>query len=111
MNADIGITGTNAEVALGQWEFQVLGSGIRAGDDLWMARYILQRIAEMKGVSINFHPKPQKVIGMVLVCTQTFLINRCELLEDSMYLKRYVKCWALSIKRLLRLMVRLMTRD
>ena len=59
MNADIGITGTNAEVALGQWEFQVLGSGIRAGDDLWMARYILQRIAEMKGVSINFAPKPQ----------------------------------------------------
>ena len=60
MNADIGITGTNAEVALGQWEFQVLGAGIRAGDDLWMARYILQRIAEMKGVSINFAPKPQK---------------------------------------------------
>ena len=60
MNAGIGITGTNAEVALGQWEFQVLGSGIRAGDDLWMARYILQRIAEMKGVSINFQPKPQK---------------------------------------------------
>jgi len=59
MNAGIGITGTNAEVALGQWEFQVLGSGIRAGDDLWMARYILQRIAEMKGVSINFEPKPQ----------------------------------------------------
>ena len=60
MNADIGITGTNAEVALGQWEFQVLGSGIRAGDDLWMARYILQRIAEKHGVVINFAPKPQK---------------------------------------------------
>jgi glutamine synthetase len=60
MNAGIGITGTNAEVALGQWEYQVLGAGIRAGDDLWMSRYILQRIAEMKGVSINFHPKPQK---------------------------------------------------
>jgi glutamine synthetase len=59
MNADIGITGTNAEVALGQWEFQVLGSGIRAGDDLWMARYILQRVAEKQGISINFHPKPQ----------------------------------------------------
>ena len=59
MNANIGITGTNAEVALGQWEFQVLGSGIRAGDDLWMARYILQRIAEMKGVSIDLAPKPQ----------------------------------------------------
>ena len=59
MNAGIGITGTNAEVALGQWEFQVLGKGIGAGDDLWMARYILQRIAEMKGVSINYAPKPQ----------------------------------------------------
>ena len=59
MNAGIGITGTNAEVALGQWEFQVLGSGIRAGDDLWMARYILQRIAERHGVSIDFRPKPQ----------------------------------------------------
>ena len=46
MNANIGITGTNAEVALGQWEFQVLGRGIKAGDDLWMARYILIKIPE-----------------------------------------------------------------
>ena len=60
MNAGIGITGTNAEVALGQWEFQILGHGIGAGDDLWMARYILQRIAEKHGVTINFDPKPQK---------------------------------------------------
>ena len=59
MNADIGITGTNAEVALGQWEYQVLGSGIRAGDDLWMSRYILCKIAEKHGVSINWAPKPQ----------------------------------------------------
>jgi glutamine synthetase len=59
MNAGIGITGTNAEVALGQWEYQVLGSGIRAADDLWMSRYILHRIAEKHGVSINLHPKPQ----------------------------------------------------
>ena len=58
MNADIGITGTNAEVALGQWEFQVLGKGVKAGDDLWMARYILIKIAEWHGVSINLHPKP-----------------------------------------------------
>lgn len=58
MNAEIGITGTNAEVALGQWEFQVLGKGVKAGDDLWMARYILIKIAEWHGVSINFHPKP-----------------------------------------------------
>ena len=60
MNANIGITGTNAEVALGQWEFQVLGKGIKAGDDLWMARYILIKIAEKHGVTINLSPKPQK---------------------------------------------------
>ncbi len=60
MNADIGITGTNAEVALGQWEYQVLGKGARAGDDLWMSRYILIKIAEKHGVSINFEPKPIK---------------------------------------------------
>jgi glutamine synthetase len=58
MNAEIGITGTNAEVALGQWEFQVLGKGVKAGDDLWMTRYILIKIAEWHGVSINLHPKP-----------------------------------------------------
>ena len=58
MNAEIGIAGTNAEVALGQWEFQVLGKGVKAGDDLWMARYILIKIAEWHGVSINLHPKP-----------------------------------------------------
>ena len=60
MNAEIGITGTNAEVALGQWEFQVLGKGVKAGDDLWMARYILIKIAEKHGVSINLAPKPVK---------------------------------------------------
>jgi len=60
MNAGIGITGTNAEVALGQWEYQVLGAGVRAGDDMWMSRYILQKIAEKHDVTINFAPKPQK---------------------------------------------------
>ena len=60
MNANIGITGTNAEVALGQWEYQVLGAGVGAGDDMWMSRYILMKIAEKHGVTIDFSPKPQK---------------------------------------------------
>ncbi len=47
-------------MALGQWEYQVLGKGARAGDDLWMSRYILIKIAEKHGVSINFEPKPIK---------------------------------------------------
>ena len=39
---DLGITltGTNAEVALGQWEYQCFGKGIKAADDLWVSRYL-----------------------------------------------------------------------
>lgn len=59
--AGIKISGLNAEVAPGQWEFQVGPCvGIEAGDHLWMARYILHRLSEKYSVSINFHPKPLK---------------------------------------------------
>jgi glutamine synthetase len=59
IKAGIEITGTNAEVLLGQWEFQVFSNGkLKAGDDLWMARYILLQISEEYGFKIEFHPKP-----------------------------------------------------
>lgn len=59
--AGIDITGTNAEVALGQWEYQCFGkSAVKAADDLWMSRYILQRIAEEANLAIDFSPKPIK---------------------------------------------------
>ena len=55
----IKITGTNAEVALGQWEYQVFSKGSQtAGDDLWMSRYFLHKIAEKYGYHIELHPKP-----------------------------------------------------
>ena len=55
----IGIEGTNAEVALGQWEYQVFSKGIVKGaDDLWMSRYFLYKIAEKHQYSIELHPKP-----------------------------------------------------
>ena len=54
------IAGTNAEVALGQWEYQCFGKGLRAGDDLWASRYLLQLVAEDYGVAVNYHPKPQE---------------------------------------------------
>ena len=54
------ITGTNAEVALGQWEYQCFGKGLKAADDLWVSRYLLHLIAEEFGVSVNIHPKPQE---------------------------------------------------
>jgi glutamine synthetase len=55
----INITGVNAEVALGQWEYQVLSKGsLRAGDDMWMARYFMEKISEKYGYHIEYHPKP-----------------------------------------------------
>ena len=55
----IDITGTNAEVALGQWEYQVFSEGkLKGGDDLWMTRYFLFKTAEKYGYHIDIHPKP-----------------------------------------------------
>ena len=57
--AGLDITGINAEVMLGQWEYQLFAKGAKkASDDLWLSRFLLQRIAEIHEVSINFHPKP-----------------------------------------------------
>jgi glutamine synthetase len=57
--AGIRISGINAEVMPSQWEFQVGPcEGISMGDELWMARYLLIRIAEQWGVKVSFHPKP-----------------------------------------------------
>ncbi len=42
-----------------QWEFQVGPcEGIEMGDHLWMARFLLQRVAEEFGVVASFDPKP-----------------------------------------------------
>ena len=61
LEAGITLHGTNAEVMLGQWEYQVFGKGgVRAADDAWMARYILYRTAEKFGVDINIQAKPIK---------------------------------------------------
>jgi glutamine synthetase len=52
------ISGINAEVATGQWEFQIGPSqGINAADQLVIARYLLQRIAEKYDATIDYSPK------------------------------------------------------
>ena len=56
--AGVNIVGVNAEVACGQWEYQVFGNAINACDDAWMSRYILSRVAEKHNVNISWHPKP-----------------------------------------------------
>ncbi|HUX05363.1 MAG TPA: glutamine synthetase GlnII [Acidimicrobiales bacterium] len=61
LRAGLGIEGTNAEVMMGQWEFQVgvLGT-VEIGDQLWTARWLLKRIAEEFGVDVSFDAKPVK---------------------------------------------------
>ena len=55
----INIEGINAEVAAGQWEFQCFAKGAKqAGDEMWIARYLLERLGEEYGLAINWHPKP-----------------------------------------------------
>jgi glutamine synthetase len=59
LEAGLNVEGINAEVATGQWEFQIFSKGAKqAGDQIWIARYLLERIGEKYGVSINWHCKP-----------------------------------------------------
>ena len=61
LNAGIHLTGINAEVMPGQWEFQCGGPGadpLTASDHLWLARWLLYRIGEEHGVSATLDPKP-----------------------------------------------------
>ena len=61
LEAGIKISGINAEVAPGQWEFQIGPcTGIEEGDHLYIARYLLIKIAEKHNICIDFEPKPIK---------------------------------------------------
>ena len=59
LEAGLNVEGINAEVAAGQWEFQVFAKSAKgAGDETWLARYLLERTAEKYGLAIEWHPKP-----------------------------------------------------
>ena len=59
LEAGLNVEGINAEVAPGQWEFQIFAKGARkAGDEIWVARYLLERTAESYGLAIDYEPKP-----------------------------------------------------
>lgn len=61
LNIGIHICGYNAEVMPSQWEFQIGPYGpICVSDDLTVARYILERLANEYQLYINYHPKPLK---------------------------------------------------
>jgi len=69
LNAGIMLFGANAEVMLGQWEFQIGYRGksdesadpLNVSDHLWFARWLLFRIAEKYNVVVSLDNKP--VIG------------------------------------------------
>lgn len=60
------IAGTNAEVMPGQWEFQVgyrhldkeAADPITISDHLWLARWLLYRLAEDLNITVTLDPKP-----------------------------------------------------
>lgn len=57
--AGIKLSGLNGEVMPGQWEFQCGPAvGMKMADDLWVARYILNRIAGEAGYKVTLDPKP-----------------------------------------------------
>jgi glutamine synthetase len=61
LDAGIYITGINAEVMPGQWEFQCGGPGgdpVTMSDHLWLARWLLYRVGEDYGVSATLDAKP-----------------------------------------------------
>ncbi|MEM6732218.1 MAG: glutamine synthetase, partial [Myxococcota bacterium] len=68
MEAGIMLYGINAEVMPGQWEFQIGYRGIdsesadvlNVSDHLWIARWLMQRIAEDADVVASFDNKPMK---------------------------------------------------
>ncbi len=61
IDAGLMIEGTNAEVMPGQWEFQVgAADALTVSDHLYVARWLLHRIAEDYDVIISFAAKPEK---------------------------------------------------
>ncbi|MQA00093.1 MAG: glutamine synthetase [Dehalococcoidia bacterium] len=61
IEAGLAISGTNAEVMPGQWEFQIGPvPPPQVADEIWIARWLLYRLAEDWDVSATLDPKPVK---------------------------------------------------
>ncbi len=61
LEAGLNVEGINAEVMMGQWEFQIFSQGAgKAGDEIWVARYLMERTGEKYGIAVDWHPKPVK---------------------------------------------------
>ena len=84
IDAGISICGTNAEVMLGQWEYQIgAGGSIHMSDDLWVARWLLERICESYDLIVSLHPKPMSGDWNGAGCHTNF--STAKMREDNGY--------------------------
>ena len=61
IDAGLEISGINAEVMPGQWEYQIGPLGpLDVSDQMWISRWLLYRLSEEYGISATLHPKPVK---------------------------------------------------
>tara|TARA_Y100001963_G_scaffold38872_1_gene54365 strand:- start:262 stop:1260 length:999 start_codon:yes stop_codon:yes gene_type:complete len=61
ITAGIKISGINSEVMLGQWEYQIgADNPLRISDDLWVARWLLEKITAVEGIEVSLDPKPEE---------------------------------------------------
>jgi glutamine synthetase len=61
LEAGLTMSGVNAEVMPGQWEYQVGAiDPLNTADQLIVARYFMDRIAEKYGVVVSLDPKPKE---------------------------------------------------
>lgn len=61
LDAGLAYAGGNAEVLLGQWEYQIGAVGpLEVSDHLWVARWLMDRLGEEYGLTVSLEPKPVK---------------------------------------------------
>ena len=60
IKAGIKISGINSEVMLGQWEYQIgADDPIRISDDLWVARWLMEKLCDKYDIVVTLDPKPE----------------------------------------------------
>lgn len=97
--AGLVISGTNAEVMPAQWEYQIgPAKGIAGGDEIWLSRFLLDRVCEEFGVIASLDPKPMpgdwNGAGMHCNFSTTPMRAKC---DDGAGLKEiYKACEALA---------------